>query len=151
VGAALGWSADRAMMSSADAAVPGSASTKQAVEAPRPLSAIHAGRQSLDLAIPEDRAYVTSSSIVVAGTAFSRPHGPRIRTVQVELYVSGRLVERADLEVFSSRFAGVLELSTPIGRTDAELRVSDPSHPARPIVVRHLTIDSPARPLGPTG
>lgn len=140
VGAALGWSVNQAstpipVSSPQTAAAP-------VVQAPKSSAAGLPGRQSLVVAIPEERAYVKSSSIAVAGMAFSRPHGPRIRSVQVELYVGDRLVEQAEFEVFSSRFAGVLQLSTAIGRADAELRVSDPNRKARPIVVRHLTIDA---------
>jgi hypothetical protein len=101
-------------------------------------------RHSLMVLIPGDRDYVASSSIAVAGLAFGRPRSPRISAVEVELFVGGRLVDRVRLDVLSSRFAGVLKLSTPSGMTDAELRISDPTHQSGPAVVRHLTIDPPA-------
>ena len=144
VGAALGWSVNQATAPAPFAEPPRTAVAPPAIEAPAASQAgpRKAARESLVVAFPEERAYVKSSNIAIAGMAFGRPHGPRIRSVQVELYVGGKLVERADLEVFSSRFAGVLQLATPIGQADAELRVSDPTRPARPIVVRHLTIDA---------
>jgi hypothetical protein len=113
-----------------------------ALEAPTAAAAARAVRKSIAVVFPVDGAYVTSSSIAVAGTAFNRPHGPRIRSVLVELYIAGRVAGRMDLEVVSSRFAGVLQLSTPTGRTDAELLVSDPARSTRPIAVKHLTIDA---------
>ena len=156
VGAALGvtfgWSASRSVVSSVglDQAA-GTTGETQAVVAPRAARAdAKAGRKSLVVAMPEDRAYVKSSSIAVAGMAFGRPHGPRIRSVHVELYVGGQLLESADLEVFSARFAGILRLSRPIGRAEAELRFSDSSRRAGP-VTRHLVIDTPASLLGPIG
>lgn len=100
-------------------------------------------RRSLMVLIPGDRDYVASSSIAVAGLAFGRPRS-RIRAVDVELWVGDRLVDHVRLDVLSSRFAGVLKLSTPIGTTDAELRISDPTRQSGPAVVRHLTIDPPA-------
>ena len=101
-------------------------------------------RRSLMVLIPGDRDYVASSSIAVAGLAFGRPRSARVSAVEVELFVGGRLVDHARLDVLSSRFAGVLKLSTPIGTTDAELRISDPTHQSGPAVVRRLTIDPPA-------
>ncbi len=149
LGAALGWSADRATASpsaagSADAA--GSAMITPAVAAPSASRAEKAtpARRSIALVIPGERDYVTSSTLAVAGSAYGRPHGPRVRSVQVELYAAGELIDRTELEVFSSRFAGVLELPTLLGRVDAELRISNPTQPSAPIVVRHVTIDTPA-------
>jgi hypothetical protein len=101
-------------------------------------------RHSLMVVIPADRDYVASSSIAVAGLAFGRPRSARVSAVEVELFVGGRLVDHVRLDVLSSRFAGVLKLSTPTGTTDAELRISDPTHQSGPAVVRHLTIDPPA-------
>ncbi len=101
-------------------------------------------RHSLMVLIPADRDYVASSSIAVAGLAFGRPRSPRVSAVDVELFVGGRLVDRMRLDVLSSRFAGVLKLSAPIGTTDAELRISDPTNRSGPAVVRQLTIDPPA-------
>jgi hypothetical protein len=100
-------------------------------------------RRSLMVLIPGDRDYVASSSIAVAGFAFGRPRSARVSAVEVELFVAGRLVDHVRLDVLSSRFAGVLKLSTPIGTTDAELRISDPTHQSGPAVVRHVTIDPP--------
>jgi hypothetical protein len=45
----------------------------------------------------------------------------------------------------------VLEVSTPIGPADGELRVSDPDHPNRPITIRRLTIDTRTSGLDPAG
>jgi hypothetical protein len=105
---------------------------------------VPAGRR-LSVALPADGDYISSSSIAVAGTAFGRPHGPRIVSVRVELLVGGRLIQAADLAVHSSRFAGVLELTEPMARTEAELRISDPKRPAAPSVVRRLTIQASPR------
>lgn len=103
-------------------------------------------RRSLTVLFPGDQDYVASSSIAVAGLAFGRPRSPRVSAVEVELLVDGRLVDHVRLDVQSSRFAGVLALSNPIGRTAAELRISDPTRPSGPTVVRHLTLDPPATP-----
>jgi hypothetical protein len=124
-----------ASFSAAHAAKPSTA-PQQAVEKPV--------RHSLMVLIPADRDYVASSSIAVAGLAFGRPRSPRVSAVEVELFVEGRLVDHVRLDVLSSRFAGVLKLSAPIGTTDAELRISDPTNRSGPAVVRRLTIDPPA-------
>ena len=100
-------------------------------------------RRSLMVLLPADGDYVASSSIAVAGLAFGRPRSPRVSAVEVELFVDGRLVDHVRLDVQSSRFAGFLKLSNPIGTTDAELRISDPNGQSGPMVVRHLTIDRP--------
>jgi len=144
VGAGFGWSVNEATTPIPSSDVPLAAVASPVIEVSTPSQAglPTAGRRSLVVSIPEERAYVKSSSIAIAGMAFSRPHAPRIQSVRAELYVAGKLVERADLDVFSSRFAGVLQLSTPIGPAAAELRISDTTRPARPIVVRHLTIDA---------
>jgi hypothetical protein len=107
--------------------------------------ALAAARRSLVVVLPADRDYVSASSIAVAGTAFGRPHGPRVGSVRVELLVGGQLIEEADLAVHSSRFAGVLELHAPVARTEAELRVSDPKRPSAPAVIRRLTIGGAPR------
>lgn len=99
--------------------------------------------RGLQVVVPADRDYVSSSGIPVAGMAFARPHGPSVRTVRVELFVAGRLIESADFKVLASRFAGVLEVTSPIGPADAELRISDPSNPSRPSVVRSITVQAP--------
>ena len=153
LGVTFGWSASRVAMPQVSLGeAPAATGGMQAIETPKAAAADNAaGRRSIVVAIPEHRAYVKSSSIPVAGMAFGRPHGPRIRSVQVELYVAGALLERAELGVFSSRFAGVIELQRPVGRTDAELRISDPTRPTGSTVVRHLTIDTPPSLLGPTG
>lgn len=94
--------------------------------------------------MPADRDYLSATSIPVAGIALGRPHGPRIRSVHVALYVGGRVVERMDLEVYAGRFAGVLGLHAPIGHADAELRFSDPANPAQAAVIRSITLDTPS-------
>jgi hypothetical protein len=149
LGAALGWTADRpatapSTVGTADGAT--SAVVAPAVAAPSASRAQKAtpARRSIALVIPGERDYITSSTIAVAGSAYGRPHGPRVRSVQVELYVAGELVDRAELDVFSSRFAGVLEMPMVLGRVEAELRISNPTRPSDPIVVRHLTIHAPA-------
>jgi hypothetical protein len=100
--------------------------------------------RGLQVIVPADRDYVSASGIPVAGIAFARPHGPSIHAVRVELFVAGRLIDSADFDVMSSRFAGVLKVTSPIGPADAELRLTDPSNPSRPAVVRSITIDAPA-------
>ncbi len=149
LGAGLGWSAANpattpSAVGTADGA--GSAVVAPAVAAPSASRAQKAtpARRSIAVAIPGERDYITSSKLAVAGTAYGRPHGPRVRSVQVELYVAGEMIDRAELDVFSSRFAGVLELPTLLGRVDAELRISNPTRPSGPIVVRHVTIHAPA-------
>ena len=94
--------------------------------------------------MPADRDYLSAMSIPVAGIALGRPHGPRIRSVHVALYVGGRLVEGTDLEVYAGRFAGVLGLRAPIDQADAELRFSDPANPAQAAVIRSITLDTPS-------
>lgn len=94
--------------------------------------------------MPAERDYLSATSIPVAGIALGRPHGPRIRSVHVALYVGGRLVEGTDLEVYAGRFAGVLGLDAPIDRADAELRFSDPASPAQAAVIRSITLDAPS-------
>ena len=94
--------------------------------------------------MPADRDYLSAMSIPVAGIALGRPHGTRIRSVHVALYVGGRLVEGTDLEVYAGRFAGVLGLKTAIGHALAELRFSDPANPAQAAVIRSITLDTPS-------
>ena len=94
--------------------------------------------------MPADRDYLSATSIPVAGIALGRPHGTRIRSVHVALYVGGRLVEGTDLEVYAGRFAGVLGLKTAIGHALAELRFSDPANPAQAAVIRSITLDTPS-------
>ena len=153
VGAAIGLSAGRVALtpSAPGITVPaGPTADSPAVAAPLASQARTetSVRRSLVVVIPGEQDYVRSSTIAVAGMAYGRPHGPRVRFVQVELYVGGKMVDRADLEVFSSRFAGVIELSTPVAKADAELRISDPTRRAGPIVVRPFTIDAPPSPAG---
>ena len=75
----------------------------------RPSARCSHGRNVI-VVMPADRDYLSATSIPVAGIALGRPHGPRIRSVHVALYVGGRLVEGTDLEVYAGRFAGVLGL-----------------------------------------
>ncbi len=151
LGATIGWSAAHGMSAAGAVAALHPAIAMSAPAAPNTTSAVQNAHRSLDVAIPADGAYVKSTGIVVAGSAFGRPHGPRVTSVRVELYVADRLVERADLDVYASRFAGVLQVATPIGPAAAELRVSDPDHPTRQVTVRKLTIDTRTSGLGPTG
>jgi hypothetical protein len=148
IGAAIGWSAGWAALtpSASGIAVPaGPMIDSPAIAAPL-ASRVQTEtpvRRSIVVVIPGEQDFVRSSTIAIAGMAYGRPHGPRVRSVQVELYVEGKLVDRADLEVFSSRFAGVIELPTPVSKADAELRISDPTRSSGPIVVRSFTIDAP--------
>ena len=117
-----------------------------AAAAARPLAS--RGR-SVIIVMPADHDFILASSIPVAGLAFSRPHGPRVRSVHVALRVAGRLVTSADINVYAGRFAGVLPLDAPIDRADAELRVSDAVSPSTPAGVRLLTVQTPARTTEP--
>ena len=94
--------------------------------------------------MPADRDYLSATSIPVAGIALGRPHGPRIRSVHVALYVGGRLVEGTDLEVTRGASPGCLASSAPIDQADAELRFSDPANPAQAAVIRSITLDTPS-------
>ncbi len=118
---------------------------RAAVEATEPVrSRIEAsGGRSIAIAIPADRAYVSSRNIVVAGMAFGRPHGSQTRSVHIEVFVGGTLIQSSDIDVFSSRFAGVMELPAPIDRTEAELRITDPRRPGEAASVRRFIIDAP--------
>ena len=151
IGAAAGLSVDRSVTTQPSRqSGPGTASFA-AAHAAKPAAAPQTTtkkpvRRSLMVLIPSDRDYVASSSIAVAGMAFGRPRSPRVSVVEVELFVDGRLADHVRLDVQSSRFAGVLTLSKPIGTTEAELRISDPNGQSGPMVVRHLTIDPPANP-----
>ncbi len=100
--------------------------------------------RSVVIVMPADHDFILTSSIPVAGLAYSRPHGPRVRSVHVEVRVGGRLVSSADLPVYGGRFAGVLALDAPIDQAVAELRVSDPVNPSTPAGIRLLTIQAPA-------
>jgi hypothetical protein len=151
VGAAAGLSVDRPTITqSSRQAGPGTpifaaAHAAQPSTAARP-AARKPVRRSLTVLMPGDADYVASSRIAVAGLAFGRPRSPRVSAVEVELFVNGQLTDHVRLDVQSSRFAGVLTLSKPVGTTEAELRISDPNGQSGPMVVRHLTIDPPANP-----
>ena len=153
IGAAIGWSAGWAALTPSTSGITapaGPMADTPAIAAPlAPQAQTETPvRRSIVVVIPGEQDYVRSSTIAVAGMAYGRPHGPRVRSVQVELYVEGKLVDRADLEVFSSRFAGVLELPTPVSKVDAELRISDPTRSTGPKVVRPFTIDAPTNAVG---
>ncbi len=150
--AVLGSSADRAPATRAAAheALPAQVATMApSVAAPHASTASVAGHvpahgRSVVVVMPADHDLVSASSIPVAGMAFARPHGPRIRSVHVDLYVGGRLIDGTDLDVYSGRFAGVLGIEAPVDHADAELRFSDPANPSKPATVRSITIDAPA-------
>lgn len=149
--ATVGVSADRAEASPKPAALPARmAAAAAAAAAPRSLPAHPAGHgpaargRSLVIVMPADRDYLSATSIPVAGLAFGRPHGPRIRSVHVALYVGERLVHGMDLEVFSGRFAGVLALDEAVAMADAEIRFTNPASPLQAAVVRSITLDAPA-------
>ena len=100
--------------------------------------------RSLVIVMPADRDYLSATRIPVAGIAFGRPHGPRIRAVRVALYVGEHLVDGMDLEVYAGRFAGVLALDGAIAMADAEIRVRNPANPAQAAEVRSITLDTPS-------
>ncbi len=144
VGAAVGGTAALAAPAQSPVATaPAPARIAAATATARPIHA--PARKSLVVVMPDDRDYLASSTIPVAGMAFGRPHGPRVGSVRVELLVDGRLIDQVDLDVHSSRFAGILELPAQSGRTTAELRVSVPARPTSPSVVRRVTIGAAAR------
>ena len=135
--AAAGPATSRAAALPAPGALPsrlGAAATHHAVSRSR----------SVIVVMPADQDYLSAASIPVAGIALGRPHGPRIRSVHVALYVGGRLVSGADLEVYAGRFAGVLGIHAAIDQADAELRFSDPANPAQAAVVRSIRLDTPS-------
>ena len=80
--------------------------------------------------MPADQDYLSATGIPVAGDRrYGRPHGPRIRSVHVALYVGGRLVAGHGPRGLRGALAGVLGLRAPIDQADAELRFSDPANP----------------------
>lgn len=99
------------------------------------------GGRSVVMSIPRDDDYLKAASIPVAGFAAGRPHGPTIKSVHVELVVGGRVVDSADIDVFSGRFAGVVSATAISGRVAAELRISNPARGTTAIVVKNVTID----------
>ena len=148
VGAAVGaWSAfamERLVGAGSPASAASVAVAAPAAAAPvldAPLSTTSGARRSLVLAIPRDDDYLTSATIPVAAMAFGRPHGPKISVVHVELPADGRLIESAEFDVHSGRFAGALQLEGTTDLKDAELRVSTPGMPQRLARIQHLTID----------
>ena len=158
VGVAIGWSAAHATpMSVGAGAATEAAVAKQAAKAPTAPVAIAAPaegaarRASLDVAIPRMGPIPRRRASWSPGRRSAGPTVRGSRSVHVELYVADKLVERTELDVFSSRFAGIVELSKPIGRADAELRISDASRPTGPVQVRHLTIVVPASGADPRG
>ncbi len=96
--------------------------------------------------MPANRDFLAATGIPVAGIALGRPHGPRIRSVTVALYVGGRLAESTDLEVYAGRFAGVLALEEPMHHAAAELRFTNPDNPTQAAVALPITLDAPATP-----
>jgi hypothetical protein len=142
VGAWAGWGLER--IAAPASATPAVSTVRQPVvldPVTDPAGRVTAAGRSLALSLPSEGAYLTSSSIPVAGTAFGRPHGPSVTTVHVELIAAGRSIESADIPVFSGRFAGVFEVPTLKGRTNAELRISDPLHQGNKAIVREVTLD----------
>lgn len=146
VGAWSAWGLDQ-VASAATAAVAAGpavaaepAVVAEAVAAPAATGGPAAGR-SLFVAIPRDGDYLTSTTIPVAGTALGRPHGPRIETIHVELITGGQVIDAADIDVFSGRFAGALTVAGSSGRLDAELRFSYPGREKGAVLVKDLTID----------
>lgn len=139
LGVTFGWSAGHTAAGIGGLMeAPGTGSSTAAIDAPK--ATVDARGRALVVNIPEDDTYVDSSSVAVAGTAFGRPHAPAIQVVRVEIIAGGRSIGSADLDVFSGRFAGVVEADVA-SRTTAELRVTDPRHPGREALVKRLTID----------
>ena len=99
------------------------------------------GARSVVMSVPRDGDYLKATSIPVAGFAAGRPHGPSIKSVHVELLVGDRVIDSADIEVFSGRFAGVLSASDISGRAAAVLRITNPARSDQPIVAKKVTID----------
>jgi len=157
LGTLLGWSADRAPAPGAAivATRPSVVHRPHLATAPTvaPAAGFAAsqagparnGSRGLVLMIPADRDVYSSTGIPVAGRAFARPHGARIRTVHVELYVAGRLVKSANMDVYSGRFAGVLRVVAPAGVSDAELRVTDPGNASQAAETRSILLEAPAQ------
>ena len=140
IGAWSGWGLERIVATDAPAPA---VSTGTAPIVLGPLArkgAVRVGR-SLALTMPADGTYVTAKAIAVAGTAFGRPHGPKVTAVHVELIAGGQPIVSADIPVFSSHFAGVIDLPALDGRTQARLRVSDPLHQGDKALIREVTID----------
>ena len=142
VGAWAGWGMEQ-IAAPAPAALPAStvqtsASLDAAIE---PAVGVTASRRSLAVSMPNDGAYLTSSSIPVAGTAFGRPHGPKVAAVQVELIADGQSMGRAEIPVFSGRFAGIVAVPSLDHSTRAQLRISAPLHQGDKAVVREVTLD----------
>ena len=135
VGAGSGWTASQ--VASADGTGPLSAPAKAA---PAQAGGTAAGR-SLLVTIPRADDYLTSATIPVAGTAFGRPHGPQIKSVHVELLAGGKVIDAADIAVYSGRFAGTLSTPGLVGRMDVDLRVTDALHPNRGVLVENVTVD----------
>lgn len=139
VGAAVGsWSAWGMTQLANPAAVPASPTAGPVTSASTRAPSI--GR-SVVLSIPRDNDYLKSTSIPIAGFAVGRPHGPTIKSVHVELLVGGRVVDSADIDVFSGRFAGVLSASGISGRVAAQLRITNLARNGTPILVTNVTID----------
>jgi len=97
---------------------------------------------SVIVLMPADHDALFTASVPVAGMALGRPHGPRVRSVHVAVFVDGRLVGGTDLEVYAGRFAGVVNLAKPIDHADAELRFTNPANPAHAAVIRSITLDA---------
>jgi hypothetical protein len=103
------------------------------------------GRRSVVIVLPADRDIIAGSGIPVAGIALGRPHGPRVRSVHVELAVDGRIIADADIEVYAGRFAGVLHVDAPTEMTAAQLRFANPANPGS-AATRTITIQAAGRP-----
>jgi hypothetical protein len=135
VGIGVGWTVDRV------AASPAPEATSETV------GTAPSGARSIVVVIPDDKDYVKSGTVTVAGMAYGRPHGPAVDAVRVELLVGGELIDTTDLAVHAARFAGTLQVPASIGRADAELRISDPKRPRSSTVIRQMTLDPPTIPF----
>ena len=140
IGAWSAWGLERIVPAAMDSGAQAVLASRAAVPALEPDARVTGAGRSLSIAIPADGAYVTTSSIPVAGTAYGRPHGPAVKSVHVELIVQGRSITTADFPVFSGRFAGVLGAPGLDARTDATLRVTDPLHARATAAAQDLTI-----------
>jgi hypothetical protein len=134
-GAAVGISA------ATDRSSPASESAGSCVSSPAHSAASENGQgRSLVIVLPAESDYLTSRAVPVAGLAFARPHGQPIGAVHVELVVGGLVVNWADLEVHSARFAGILHAPVGIVGGSAEIRVTNSSAKSSVSAVTHFSL-----------
>ena len=99
------------------------------------------------LALPAAGDVVVGWSIPIAGTVvgIGPEHGvARPASVAVEVVLAGAIVGRTDLAVVGGRFSGWVDVRSPAEVGAVELRVADPRHPERPMLVVPLLLAAPA-------